>query len=276
MAVTTSPNIRLEDAIIQKLQSGPLPTTTLIDELRRTRGSVSKQGVYRALRKLAAEEKVVLHSKRVSLNTLWVTRMREFFTVASVRYTDQTDHNHVAHLAPGEKVVHHFSDLAALSVFADHTFHLLTLIHEGISIYVYNPHEWFAYLRPREEKLLLSMTATKKQRLYIATSHNDSLDRALHKKFRSDELQYHILPTPLTDDDGYYVCIFGDILLELLLETKAVGAIDEFFKRHKEPDTIPQADIDKLNAVRGKYRVIVSNNPGKASRIVGKLRPHFY
>ena len=77
----------IEQLTLKTLQKGTISTIKLIENIFALRPKTTKQGVYRVLRKLKNEEKIVIHGKFVSLNLHWIKNMNEFFSLAQFYYS---------------------------------------------------------------------------------------------------------------------------------------------------------------------------------------------
>ena len=60
----------VEEAVLNILQKGTLLGTEIVRQTSLLRTDTTKQAVYRVLRKLKKEEKIVIHGKSVSLNAI--------------------------------------------------------------------------------------------------------------------------------------------------------------------------------------------------------------
>jgi len=71
-------NGNLEEMIlIALLNKSPLPTLDLIKKINSGNIKFTKQGIYRVLRKLKKEEKVVMYRSIVSVNDLWLAKWND-------------------------------------------------------------------------------------------------------------------------------------------------------------------------------------------------------
>src|SRR5271170_3664682 len=69
----------IQEIILTILLLSPrISTDDLIKRVSQKRGGVTKQGVYRVLRKLKSEGKIVIHRSSVSISQLWIERLRPF------------------------------------------------------------------------------------------------------------------------------------------------------------------------------------------------------
>lgn len=267
----------IEDAITRILQKGPLPTRELIRGVGVSLHGVTRQGVYRALRKLKAEEKVVTHSKSVSLNLLWLRQMGEFFSLAQHFYSPQSNNPEpFLNLGDKEKLSLSFKTLVDLDVFASHVIHLLAeVMPSGEPIYVYNPHEVFAYGRQEAEQLLLEVVVEMERDVYLLSSRETPLDTALKARFSGSNVQYHIEPGLLPDDSDFYFNVYGDFVLEIRVDSEVTEDIEQFYRTHTVFDAQAQERIGDIFSKRARHRVTISRNHAKAARFKKMFSKYF-
>ncbi|MBU1102588.1 hypothetical protein KJ853_02955, partial [Patescibacteria group bacterium] len=256
----------IEQLILKTLQKGTISTIRLIQNISAIRSGTTKQGVYRVLRKLKDGEKIVIHGKSVSLNLHWIKNMNEFFSLAQFYYSPKVANpDGFLNVREKDKIVYFFKNLNLLDSFWSHAFHMFNEISNPKEpIFVYNPHEWFAYARQETEQTLIKTMKEKNRQVLITVAHDDPLDRKLKKKFRSDLLQYDIADKKIFEKQNYYLNIFGDCLIEVFIDQKITKQIDEFFKKTKSFDDKAREELLKIVSKNGKNRLVISRNKKKA------------
>ncbi len=268
----------IEQLIIATLQKGTLSTVKLIADISTIRPDTTKQGVYRVLRKLKEEEKIVIHGKSVSLNLLWVKKRQEFFSLAQFYYSPQgVGAGDFLHLQEKDKIIYTFKNLKLLDIFASHILHMFNeVLNPELPIFVYNPHEWFAYARQESEDTVIQVMQDKKRQILITVTHSDPLDKALKRKFASDLLQYNVANKQIFEKSNYYLNIIGDYLIEVLIDPKIARRIDEFFKKTVAFDEIAREKLARIIAKSGKNKLTISRHKNKAEKYRHLLAKNFY
>lgn len=268
----------IEGVILKILQKGTIQTAVLLGNVALSRPKTTKQGIYRALRKLKNEEKIVIHGKSVSLNLHWIKNMNDFFSLAHFYYTSKaTSADNFLNIREKDKIVYFFKNLNLLDSFWSHAFHLFSEISNPKEpIFVYNPHEWFAYARRETEQALIKTMNEKTRPVLITVAHGDSLDRQLTGKLRSEYVQYLVADKNVFEKQNYYFNIFGDIFIEVLIDPGISRQIDVFFK--KTTVFNDEANDELLNIVSksGKNKLIISRNKKKAEKYKKMLSKDFY
>lgn len=258
----------IEPVVTDILQRGPREIANLIEEVRKTRGSATKQGVYQTLRKLKAEEKIVLHGRSVSLNIQWLRKMSDFFSIAQYFYSPAHGNpDYVLHLREKEKVTFTFKTLVELDIFTSHAIHMLVAIIDAHDpIYAFNPHEIFSYGRSESEAILLeAMEEINKQVLLLAT-HSSPLDSELKKRFARTNVQYHIEHSVPFDTGRYYFNVYGHYLLEIYLDSHISALLETFFESTSSFTKEAQEELARIFTTKGRHRVVISRNKKKSDR----------
>jgi hypothetical protein len=268
----------LEKLLLGALQKGPVLTTALIKKIIHARPNTSKQGIYRVLRKLRKEETIVIYQKKISLSVNWIKKQIEFFSLAQF-YNASKEINayDFLFLREKEKIIYAFKNLNLLSVFGDHVFHVLTLVTSpNEPVYVYNPHEWFAYARKETEETLLTVLSEAKRQVFITVIYRDPLDIFLKKQFNTDFLQYHISEKQLFPKKNYYCSIFNDYIMEIILDEKLSGEIDSFYKRTEIFDEKAKSELQKIIIAKSKNKLIIRKDRKKSEKIKKMIGKNFY
>lgn len=258
----------VEKLVIDTLQRGSCSTAALIESIDRQRKGVTKQGVYRVLRKLKKEEKVVQHGRSVSLNIQWLRKMSDFFSIAQHYYSPrQSNPDFFLNLREKEKVTFTFKTLVDLDAFASHVIHMLAeIMGENEPVYVYNPHEVFAYGRKEAEEMLLDAFEKLHKKLFVLSTYHSPLDEALKKQFTGTHVEYHIEEDVPFDTETYYFNVYSDYLLEIRLDRHIAGEIHAFYAETKVFNAAAEQQLAQVFLTKGRHRLTLSRNKAKAAR----------
>ena len=255
-----------------------ISTIELIEMISGIRAKTTKQGVYRVLRKLKNEEKIVIHGKLISLSLHWIKTMNEFFSLAQFYYSSKfANSDSFLSVREKDKVVYFFKNLKLLDSFWSHAFHMFTEISNPKEpIFVYNPHEWFSYARQETEQTLIKTLNEQLRQILITVTNDDSLDRELSKKFNSDLVQYYISDKKVFERENYYFNIFGDYLIEVFIDEKIAKEIDGFFKKTKVFNDKTKEQLFSIISRNGRNKLIVSKSKRKAEKYKKILSKSFF
>ncbi len=267
----------LEELAIQKLKNGPMPAIELIAAITETRHATTKQGVYRVLRKLKAEEKIVWHGKTISLNLHWLREMNIFFALAQFQYSSPNHEASLLGIKDKDKIVYSFKNLDLLDVFWGHAFHMLILaLPASEPVYIYNPHEWFAYGRSDQEQTLITILEEQKRPTLLTIVHNDPLNQALRQKFSNSIFQYYISSKSYFKKDNYYCNIFGDYIIEVYIDENIHQDLDVFFKNTINFENSTDAQLSQIIHKPGHNKLVISRNHVKAEKLRSMLKKNFF
>lgn len=267
----------IENLLLQLLQKGSLTAVELIQRIQTKRLNTTKQGVYQVLRKLKREEKIVIHGKSVSLNLQWLKRMGEFFSLAEHCYSQKAGPDSFLNIGAKDRIVYFFKNLNLLDAYASHVLHMLdAVVDPAEPLFVYNPHEWFAYARAEAEEMLISTFGESKRAVLVTSAYDDPLDRELKKRFRSDLLQYHISGALVAEKRNYYFVILRPYLIEILIDEAIHDAIDLFYKQTAIFDEKTKAELLTIVSTSGKNKLTISKRKSRIERYIKLLSKNFY
>lgn len=273
----------LEYQIITHLQKQSWVIVELIEELRKTRPTLSKQAVYQILRSLKKGEIVIVASKRVSLSSIWIDRMHEFFSIAKYTYEGSTqaaisENNHserFLNLEDGDSISYLFKNPNATDVFWAHALNIfMGIMPKDEPIYLYNPHQWFLLARTESETLLLDQASREGHPWFQYIAHKTSLDDFTKSFFKKP----HLVHTQGKQyfKENYYVNIFGDFLIEVTLDPKTQQVINHFYKTYNIWDKDAKFQITKIiSHMKGRNKLTISRNAKKAEKIKKMLGKYF-
>ena len=271
-------NPGIEESVLKILQRGSLPVSELISGVDAVRHGATRQGVYRVLRKLKRDEKVIIQKKAVSLNLQWLRKMSEYFSLAQYYYSPKYGNSDFfLNLGEREKIAFTFKTLLDLDIFASHVIHMLAEImgkHE--SVFAFNPHEVFSYGRKESEKMLFEEMQEMKKQVLILSSHDDPLDVALKKRFDGTSIQYHIEPKVPFDKGNYYFNVYGNYLLEFVLDKKLTDEIGAFYAKTSVFDAEAEKEFSEIFARKSRHKLTITKNTRKTGAYKQFFSRYFY
>lgn len=269
---------KIEEFVLKLLADGPMPAMGLVKKISLLRLRATKQAVYSAIRKLKKVEIVVVHGQIVSLNSLWINKMSDFFAEARHRYSLGTAETEgFLAIADGDKITYNFKDPATADAFWGHAFDILAGVMEKTEpIYIYNPHEWFLLAREESETTLFKRITDEKRQILITTPGQSALDKHVKKFFDGTYAQYYLAPHHQFKKPNYYVNIFGDFIIEAWIDEKTHEKIENFYKNHETFDEEAKKEIQNIIGSQGKNKISISRNKEKAEKLKKTLGKEFY
>jgi hypothetical protein len=268
----------IEEHIISLLQKESHSGPELLLAIQTKRPGTTKQALYSALRKLRSAEIVITHKMRISLSSIWVTKMAEFFTLAKHFYTKTTTTDEgFLNLEDGDRVTYAFKNPNVTDIFWGHAFDILAEITPITEpVYLYNPHDWFMLARPETEKLLFKKFAQAGKQLLVLAGGTDPLDKYIIKEFDGTIAQYHPTNELIFDKRNYYLNIFDDFIIEAHLDESTAKKIDDFYSTTTEWNPESEAILKKIIANEGKNKLTISRNRKKAEKLKRVFKSYFY
>jgi len=264
----------LEDQIAHFLIKGGRGTTELLKELQTLRPGTTKQGFYAALRKLKAEDVVVVYKKVVALNVTWVKQMEEMLARAAKTYTVEDDSSNLLSLADKESVSYSFASIKQLDNYWGHAQNIVVQATPADEpVYTYDPHYWFYIARPEVERGHMDGINALGKQFLMTVGGATPLDKAIQYAFNNELRQYHM--ERMFAKERYYVVVIGDYIFESTFNEDIERRIGDIYAR----DANPAAEVAKafesiLNAkVRGKLKI--TRNRTKARKLKAKLGKNF-
>ena len=268
----------LDEYIIQLLQKKSLSGADLLTEIKKHRPTATKQALYAALRKLKSDEVVVMNNMQISLSSVWVIRMAEFFQTAKYMYTKSVSQDDgFLNLADGEKISYSFADAHTADVFWGHAFHLFTEIFPvDRSLYIYNPHQWFIIAREESEKTLFKSISQTGRRVYVLAGARDDIDVHIASEFNQENTQYHATADTVFEKRNYYINTIGDFIIEAYLDEEVTTRVDQFYKKTKVLNHETHKQLEELVKNSGKTKLVISRNSKKAAKLQKKIGNYFH
>lgn len=267
----------IETLIIQQLQKGETSKVSLIHAIQSLRANTTKQGVYKALRKLESEEKIIFHRKEVALNLKWVFDTQEFMSLAQFYYSKPTS-NPISILSVDDKskLAYSFKTLAELDSFWNQSLYIL---NEAVAphepLFAYNPHQWFFYARNKYEQSLLKNLKKYKRPVLVTLFHQDQLNKSLKRSFDPSIVQYAFAKKLISEKSNYYFNVVSDFLIQAYIDPTISQKLDKFFTENTVLSKQAQDTINAIIHTKGKHKLIISRDARKALALKRSLSRKF-
>lgn len=250
------------------LREGPLSTHRLIERIDDVRHGATKQGVYRVLRMLVKQEKIVIYKSVVSINALWRDRLQRALaggqTIVLFSGLDRLDEGN------------RFEFRSNSLVHADQIWSQLFLSIEPIiatkhPLYVYNPHDWFIILRPENERLHAERLIARRP-IFLTVGGTTALDRETAVLAQADGYECALNPHIKRD---VYIAIIGPYVTETRVHRLGADAIEGIFKTCDSLETAGE-HLMALAERRVPVRISIEKNARKAQKWKRRLARDFF
>lgn len=262
-------NGNLEEDILRILFRGfPVRTTELLRVLSRRPKKVTKQGIYRVLRKLKQEEKILIFKHTVAFNNLWLFELRR---VVGSMFADSIVGD-IEHLRPGKNFSVHLRSLTHMDqVWA----HIYTNIERTLSpklpLYLYNPHNWTYLVRKEIDEAHVEHMSKKGRKIYLLVGGSTLLDKLIAKETFSPKYECMLHgKMPYLD----YIAAIGDYIITVRLPRHGNELIDRVFCEEENVSTARErlSSLDKKISAR----IVIQNDAAKAKMWKRRIAKDFY
>lgn len=270
----------LEEEVLDFLEEGPRRTTDIIETLALT-CAVTRQGVYKALRKLKKEEKVTVHKKMVSLSLVWLGQELVRLSKVAKLYQSPGRGNFFLALNAGEQVTFRFRTLQELDLFWVQAFlQIIPSLQKKEPVYTAGPHDWFAYARPSTDTawIVAAERGSHPQRMVI--THPAPLDKkvlAYRQRSRSSRIETCFGENPFHQSERKYFNIAGSWVFEAVLDERIAETLNSWIKRQR---CLPlsgeeEKELERILHMTGKHHLKISHAPQRSEKLQMKLEKFF-
>jgi hypothetical protein len=265
----------IEEHVIEVLDFGSTDGPTLLGKILDSGLNITKQALYKSLRKLIEGEVVNKVGKNYSINRLWLQKVKKF----TERHVDKniiTKQIDISSLENGDSLTYQFRNPFHMDVVWGHLF---DIIYEStpreITVLNHHPHEWLILSRPETEKFWLNRFKQDKKIMLFTISGDSQLDKKFKKDWNSENIKIstgisHGLPI------NKYLSVVGDYIFEISTDLKFEHLIDEFFKNNKTIDEVSQKQIQSISKMKYRSKLKLTKNRKRADLLRKKYKKEFY
>jgi len=250
----------LQEEILHILSQGPVEGMDLLKQIT-IKPPVTKQGLYKILRKLLYNEVVIKEGNFFSLNKVWIYHLNDFIEESKKKFgislpfldTNLTDRKIIT-----------FKNAEALNIYWGHLFLVLGKKFSDKPFFFFNHHSWFIYGHPHLETYLYKTSLKKSQKIMITLGSNTSIAKKFKSDFMKSNIQITIdekFPVPKTN----HLCIIGDYFIVTKYDSKTMTQIDSLFTN---AISFGETEIKKLHKILStckKPKIIITKNNKKAN-----------
>ena len=263
-------NGNLEEMIlIALLNKSPLPTLDLIKKINSGNIKFTKQGIYRVLRKLKKEEKVVMYRSIVSVNDLWLAKWNDVLEKSGHDVSLVGD---LTNLTEMEKISLKIRSLTHLDQIWSNIFlKIEPKMGKSSCIFLYNPHDWFPLLREKTEKIYNRLLSARRRNTFLAVHGRTFLDKQMMNKRRSNDFRCSINSKVNANE---YIAVLEDYVLEIKLGNRENRIIESIFKAADNVEDAKSSmyEIDK----NAKSTLVIEKNKIKAVKWRKRISNEFF
>lgn len=213
-----------ERVLVLLIAKSPLPVADLIKAINSGRARYTKQGIYRVLRKLKREEKIVIHRSIIAVDDLWIARLRDVLEKGS---GGNSLVGSLSGLGRHERVALKLKGLTHLDqVWSNIFINLESRIRTSTPVFLYNPHDWFLLLREETEKIHTRLLSKRRRHIFLAVRGRTFLDQQMKTLRRTKD--FHC-STGCTANAPEYVAVLDEYVLMVKVKDRDRKRIDSIF-----------------------------------------------
>jgi DNA-binding PadR family transcriptional regulator len=259
----------IEEIILQAALIKPgISTEDLIKRVAQKRGGVTKQGVYRVLRKLKKEGKVVVYRSSASINALWLERLRS----AISGQTGRSLFGDLGVMKEGERIVIEGKSLAGTDdLWSEAFINVENKTGTKHPLYLYNPHNWTILLRPETDELHIDRLGTKGRQVFLSIGGRTALDRETVRITSRTKVHCSISSTLRTAD---YIAVLGDHIFLIKLSRKGKNLMDDIFRKN----ILTEKAMREIGEVSSRIsaKIFIERDAKKARVLKKKIARDFF
>ncbi len=268
MLLSTNPDIK--ETIISLLAKGSIDSIELQKEVM-VQKKDTKQGFYKSLRELVAEEVVIKNKQLVALSNVWVNKVQAFTASIDKQYQSEDS---FLNLQEGESLVYHFKSLASLDVLWMHYFYIIAKKEPTEPFIFYNSHEFWSLFRFEEENAMYEWVGNSGRKSYGVIGGNTPMDRnttAYVKKYGIEFAYEEKMSMP----KNYFTSVIGDYILDTILDMNTANAIDKLYQKHTAWNEDVAKELGEILSRLKRSKVVIYRNKKKAEMLRKKLMKYF-
>lgn len=260
---------KIEESVLSfLLTEGVLPTKELVEKVSR-KHSCTKQGVYRVLRKLKSEEKIVIYKSTVSINNFWRERLQ---SLLSINNTETSIVGDLRKLKKGDRISLKLKGLSSTDQVWSHLFVSIEKeLPNHYPLFLYNPHNWTSLLREEADKAHAEHLTQNKRPAYLMIGSTKELDKEATRAMEFKYLEYSFsskLHVP------FYIAVISDYVFQMKLLGEGDNKMESIFSKEHDIQTAKNL-LAKLDT-QISCRIVVEKNPAKASEWKKRIGKDFY
>ncbi len=263
---------KIEEVIVDILADGPHDSLILLEKIQ-LRIKSTKQGFYRALRKLLSEEIITKNKQLVLLNPLWTSGIEQFVerlhTVSTPKEAEL-----LLRLSEGDTMVFRFKSVIDLYLLWTHYFFIFCQKTEGPVVF-FNAHNLWALLRSDVENGMYAWIKNNKKQAYCVIGYDTALDRATSDYIKKDygiELAYESSPSVR---ETFFPAVFGDYIMSTVLDVTTVTAVDALYQKYQKWEPAVQDELESIIGRMKRSKIVIERNKKKAEGLRKKLMKYF-
>lgn len=238
---------RLEEYVIEILDSGSKSGISILNEIQGNYSlSVTKQAIYKSLRKLKKEEVIAKSGNHYSLNRVWLQKLNDF-TSRHIKEVNRNNYVNILDFEDGDSVTYRFKNPFTLDITWGHLYNILfennNIHHVMLN---HHPHEWLMISRTETEKFWLEQINKRKKIMLFTLSGKTPLDKKFQKDWASEYIKINVGES-YGLKPNQYLSVIGDYIFEITTDPEFEKRVDKFFNENDYIDDMVQKQINAIS-----------------------------
>lgn len=236
----------------------------LVKEVQKIRGYISKQAVYKALRKLIENQIVAKVGEGYLLSSHWLELEIKSLERLKLKLQTAEIWNDLLRNPAGE-LSQKFSSFQAADNYWVELMLLLLRETKATELFQWHPHFWFILLQPEKEQEFLEILS--KQKVFVKAFANPvfQLDRELLKDWPDKYLEIKLTKGVFDRFESTHLTLIGDFILSVTFSQETHLQLLRAFREKRSVDR--DVKIQRLFASRQGIRVKVVRSQIKAQKL---------
>lgn len=266
---------RIDEYIIEVLDRGSLVGPALFEKIINKNKNISKQALYKSLRKLQKNEVINKIGTHYSLNRTWLRKIYDFGK-RHIHEVEKIEVTNILDFEDGDSVTYKFKNPFSVDITLGHLFDIIfDSLKEKQVVLNYHPHEWLILSRTETEKYWLNRFSHDKKMMLFNIGGNTVLDKKFKKDFQTEYVKINT-GLSYTLKSNQYLSVVGDYVFEITTDPEFEKRVDRFFQEHTEIDDLAQKQINAISKQKYKSKLKLSKNKKKADMWRKKFKKDFY
>lgn len=262
----------LKELIISHLSQKSMTSLDLFKLITLER-RVTKQGFYKSLRELVAEEIVIKNKLTLLISPVWLSHLRKLIE-SSQTLTASKLSQEIISLQDGDSITFRFKSMLELLILWAHYFYVFCKSTQGPIVF-FNTHNFWLLFRSDIESEVYIWAQEQGRQIYNVTGYNTQLDKYIAQSVKKT---YGIeSASDLNTKFKEYVlpAVFGDYVISTILEPEIVQRIHNIFLQYTRPSPTVELEIQTIVQEMKKSKIVIERNSKKAEKLRKKLMNQF-
>lgn len=260
-----------KELVVTELINGAVDSLLLQERIKEV-NAISKQGFYKAIRELIADEVITKNKQKIFLSPIWLSKLQDF-----IEKTHQTSNKKIAtemiNLKQGDMLVFNLKSITDTFFLWNHYFFTLCKKTKGPIVF-FNSHNFWTLIRTDIQNTMYKWIQESEKEAFLLIGYNTPLDKESSNYIRDYNIRVSYENTPKLKEN-VYPAVFGSYIISTILDKKTVIDIHNVFVKHKNNNQEVKKELEFIINNIKSMKIIIEKNTQKAEKIRKKILNHF-